>query len=122
MEKLECRTEAMEATGAAVIHVSGAVDVFSYKDLKTYFDEWMSKGNVNRLMVNMSGITYVGSSGWSVMFLQAAAMEKRSGALALYAMSERVRRSLDLIMPKKRGIIVTDTFDQALEELKAVKA
>ena len=110
MEKLEHRLEAI-APGIEALRLKGAVDVFTYKDLKELIEK-ASKDRPNpRLFIDMTDVSYVGSSGWSVFFLQAASLEKLGGALCLGGMNERTQRALHMIAPRK-GLIMT-AVDQA---------
>ncbi len=110
MEKLEHRLEAI-GPGIDALRLKGSVDVFTYKDLKELIEGYAKDRKKPRLYVDMSQINYVGSSGWSVFFLQAAALEKLGGALCLGAMNERTQRALHMISPRK-GLILSAS-DQA---------
>jgi len=110
MEKLEHRLEVI-GPGIEALRLKGAVDVFTYKDLKDLIERSVKDRKNPRLFVDMTEVSYVGSSGWSVLFLQAAALEKAGGALCLGAMNERTQRALHMIAPRK-GLIMT-AVDQA---------
>lgn len=105
MEKLEQKMEGL-ADGVHALRLRGAVDVFTYKDLKQSLENFGKEQAPPRLYVDMAQVQYVGSSGWSVFFLQASALEKLGGALCLGAMTERVERALQMIAPRK-GLILT---------------
>jgi anti-anti-sigma factor len=112
MEKLEISTQELPDLNAVLCTLSGAVDVFSYKELKQAFDQ-MGPAFKPALLIDMARVSYVGSSGWSVIFLQTLVQEKESGCLLLFGMSERVERSLNIIMPRKRHINVAPDFEGA---------
>lgn len=118
-EKLEISTSELPELDAWLVRVSGAVDLFSYKDLKEAMD---ALGGRSNLLLDMSGATYVGSSGWSVIFLQGSVQDVHAGALVLFNMAERVRRSLDIIMPRKRRVNVAADFESAKALLQSLKA
>lgn len=105
MEKLEHRLEAI-GPGIDALRLKGAVDVFTYKDLKELIEKATKDRKNPRLFVDMTDVSYVGSSGWSVLFLQSAAVEKMGGALCLGGMNERTQRALHMIAPRK-GLIMT---------------
>lgn len=113
MEKLIIEKQAQTEADVAMFKLSGAIDVFSYKELKQAFDAWTENDFKPVLMVDMAGVTYVGSSGWSVLFLQTAAQEGKAGSLILFGMSERVERSLNIIMPRKRHVNVAADLNGA---------
>jgi anti-anti-sigma factor len=121
MDKLDISIQELPEADAALFALKGAIDVFSYKDLKGAMDEWTKNSFKKALMIDMSGVSYVGSSGWSVLFLQTAAQEKESGALILFGMSERVERSLNIIMPRKRHVSVAPDFESAKGLLETLK-
>jgi anti-anti-sigma factor len=113
MEKLEHRFEPL-SQGVQALRLKGAVDVFTYKDMKQILENYGKEHTPPRLYVDMAEVQYVGSSGWSVFFLQASALEKAGGALCLGAMTDRVQRALSMIAPRK-GLILT-----ALNEAEAL--
>ncbi len=121
MEKLEIKKTDLPELNATLFTLSGAIDVFSYKELKTAFDDWFRDEFKPILMVDMTGVTYVGSSGWSVMFLQSATQEKEGGSLLLFGMGERVERSLNIIMPRKRHINVAPDLAAAKGLVETLK-
>ncbi|HXC64216.1 MAG TPA: STAS domain-containing protein [bacterium] len=105
MEKLQHRLEALDHDVHA-LRLKGLVDVFSYLQLKQSIDAFAQSHVPPRLYVDMAEVEYVGSSGWSVFFLQASALEKAGGALCLGAMSGRVQHALTLLSPRK-GLLLT---------------
>ena len=121
MEKLEISVEELPESNAGLFVLKGAIDVFSYKDLKGALDKWTGENFKPALLMDLSGVTYVGSSGWSVLFLQTAAQEKESGALILFGMNERVERSLNIIMPRKRHVSVAPDLETAKGLLETLK-
>ena len=121
MEKLSVTITEQPGLNATLFSLTGAVDVFSYKDLKSAFDTWSAAPHPPTIMLDMSGVSYVGSSGWSVLFLQTATQEKEGGALVLFGMNERVDRSLNIIMPRKRHVNVAPDFEAAKGVLETLK-
>jgi anti-anti-sigma factor len=116
MEKLEHKFEPL-GQGADAVRLKGAVDVFTYKELKSFIEAYAKDRQNPRLYVDMSQVSYVGSSGWSVFFLQASALEKQGGALCLGALNERTQRALDMIAPRKGLILTASTEAEALSLL-----
>jgi anti-anti-sigma factor len=105
MEKLEHKFEPLSG-GVQALRLKGTVDVFTYRDVKQLLDTYAKEHTPPRLYVDMADVQYVGSSGWSVFFLQASALEKAGGALCLGALTERVQRALSMIAPRK-GLLLT---------------
>jgi anti-anti-sigma factor len=121
MENLEISVQVEASLDAGLFVLKGAIDVFSYKELKDAFDRWTKESFKSALLVDMSGVSYVGSSGWSVLFLQTAAQEKESGCLILFGMGERVERALNIIMPRKRHVSVAPDFESAKHLLETLR-
>jgi anti-anti-sigma factor len=113
MEKLEFQMEDLPSLEAGLFKVSGAVDVFSYKEFKATLDQWYKDSPRKNLLVDMTAVSYVGSSGWSVVFLQSSIHEQAGGMVVLFGMAERVERSLNIIMPRKRHLNVAPDFEGA---------
>jgi anti-anti-sigma factor len=105
MEKLEHRLEVL-GRGVHALRLKGLVDVFSYLTVKQLIDAYAKDHEPPRLYVDMAEVQYVGSSGWSVFFLQASALEKAGGALCLGAMTDRVQHALTTLAPRK-GLLLT---------------
>ena len=102
MEKLEIEQYWQPELKVALFKLSGAIDVFSYLELKAAFDKWISGATEPIAVIDMTDMNYVGSSGWSVIFRQTDALDKKKGFLVFFGMSERVSRSLDILLPAKR--------------------
>jgi|GEM_PF-4542538 anti-anti-sigma factor len=105
MEKLQHRLEVL-GQGVHALRLSGLVDVFSYVAVKQLIDAYAREHTPPRLYVDMAEVQYVGSSGWSVFFVQASALEKAGGALCLGAMTDRVQHALNMLAPRK-GLLLT---------------
>lgn len=121
MDKLEISRTEVPEIGAQLINLSGGIDVFSYLDLKKSFEELGVDGSKDALLVDMSQVSYVGSSGWSVLFLQSSLQEKQASVLILFAMNERVERSLNTIMPRKRHVNVAPDLEGAKSVLSTLR-
>ena len=121
MEKLGIIIQEQPGVDAGLFVLNGAIDVFSYKELKNAFDRWSREQFKPALMVDMSSVTYVGSSGWSVFFLQTSVQEAQGGALILFSMGDRVERSLNIIMPRKRHVNVAPDLASAVSLLETLK-
>ena len=117
MEKLEHRLEPV-ASGVHALRLKGLVDVFSYLQVKQLIDEYARDHNPPRLYIDMAEVQYVGSSGWSVFFVQASALEKAGGALCLGAMTPRVQHTLTALAPRKGLILTASNEAEALALLQ----
>jgi anti-anti-sigma factor len=121
VEKLEHKFEAL-TQGVHALRLKGSVDVFTYKEMKQLIEDFAKDQTPPRLYIDMTDIQYVGSSGWSVFFLQASVLEKAGGAMCLGQMNERVQRALDMIAPRKGLILTAATEAEAIPLLTQAKA
>ena len=118
MEKLTITHEAAVGADAWKVTLKGALDVFSYMEVKDYFSKIQGESSKN-ILLDLSAVDYVGSSGWSVLFVQATLLEKAGKLLVLCGMTDRVSHALDMIMPKKR---LLETSKDVAEGVTALKS
>jgi anti-anti-sigma factor len=121
LEKLEHKLEPLEQ-GIFALRLKGSVDVFTYKDMKQLIEDFAKGQAVPRLYIDMTNIQYVGSSGWSVFFLQASVLEKAGGVLCLGCLNDRVQRALDMIAPRKGLILTAPNEAEAIPLMMQAKA
>ena len=121
MEKLEINIIDQPDINGVIFKLKGAIDVFSYRELKISFDAWVEGSYKPALLLDMTEVGYVGSSGWSVIFLQTVAQEQQGGMLVLFGMGDRVDRSLNIIMPRKRHVNVAPNLEAAKGLVETLK-
>jgi anti-sigma B factor antagonist len=75
-----------------LVSPKGKLDVFSYGDLKAFFEALRKENRSSRIVVDMSGADYVASSGWSVLLGWRRLMRLGGGSLVLSGMKPEVQR------------------------------
>ncbi|WP_433558232.1 STAS domain-containing protein [Pseudonocardia xinjiangensis] len=82
-------------TGTAVLEVEGEVDTLTAPRFSSAVDELMSSHEPT-LVVDLSGVTFLASSGLAVLIQAAHRAEERSARLRLVAATRAVRRPLEI--------------------------
>jgi anti-sigma B factor antagonist len=81
--------------GTAVLDVDGEVDTLTAPRFSSAVDELMS-GHEATLVVDLSGVTFLASSGLAVLIQAAHRAEERSARLRLVVATRAVRRPLEI--------------------------
>jgi len=81
--------------GSWVIAPTGKVDVFTYGDLKKCLDELAGANPAVMAVVDLHGVDYVGSSGWSVLLSRRSSFRRQGGDLSICGMSDKLKRVYD---------------------------
>jgi anti-anti-sigma factor len=104
----------------ALIHLSGSLDIFSFGEFKKKIEAWVEARMQPRLLVDMEGVTYMGSSGWSALMHLSAIMDHRQGRLVAYGASEKIKRTLKILTSDKRMLAMVDTLAEAEKAVREV--
>ena len=72
--------------------LTGRVDVFTYLELSKRLNEQFENRPGLALIVDMSGVSFVASSGWSVMIATRTRLRRVDGRLAFAGMNEDLHR------------------------------
>ena len=80
----------------ATIHLSGELDPATAPKLDEEIDRLLSKGPVERLVLDLSGLTFLDSSGLRVFVTARESLSARGGELALRDPSANTLRLLDV--------------------------
>ena len=89
--KLETRHEGE----AAVIAAAGEVDVFTAPDLDTEITAQLADGR-SRLVVDLSGVSFLDSTGLGVLVKGLKGAREAGGSLHLVVTSDRIRKIFDI--------------------------
>jgi anti-sigma B factor antagonist len=81
--------------GTAVLEVQGEVDTLTAPRFSAAVAELMNDRN-NRLVVDLTGVTFLASSGLAVLIQAAHRAEERGGRLRLVVSTRAVRRPLEV--------------------------
>jgi anti-sigma B factor antagonist len=102
--------------GTRVVAPVGKLDVFSFMDLKRYFEELSSSNSSVMAVVDLSGVEYIASSGWSVLLSRRSAFRRQGGDLAICGMSDNLKRVYDT-MKIDEMLPAADKLDEAVKLL-----
>jgi anti-sigma B factor antagonist len=95
VKRIEIVEEQMEG-GIQLVRPVGKLDVFTFIDLKKYFEELCARLPQGlKVVVDLSGVDYIASSGWSVLLSRRQAIQRQGGDLSVYGMNDNLRRVYD---------------------------
>lgn len=77
----------------AVVLLKGELDGSNYKDLQARVDEIIS-GDTNNIIIDMSGLTFMGSAGLRALHTSAKSTQEKGGSVKLLKPSDAVQRVL----------------------------
>jgi anti-sigma B factor antagonist len=100
----------------AVLRVSGRLDADTAPTLLQRCSDVQSNGH--NLVLNLAGISFLGSSGVGAMLALVEQFQEQSGAIHFVALSEPVRAVVDLL-DLASYLPIHDTEQQAFAELEA---
>ena len=121
MKRIEINEELLEG-GIQLVKPVGKLDVFTFIDLKKYFEELCARMPQGlQVVVDLSGVEYIASSGWSVLLSRRQAIQRQAGNLSVFGMNDNLRRvydsmKIDRMLPSAIG------REDAVRLLKAPQA
>jgi anti-anti-sigma factor len=95
--------------GIQLVKPVGKLDVFTFIDLKKYFEELCARMPQGlKVVVDLSGVEYIASSGWSVLLSRRQAIQRQAGDLSVFGMNDNLRRvydsmKIDRMLPSAAG-------------------
>jgi anti-anti-sigma factor len=115
--RLEITQELLAKEGVRLVRPVGKLDVFSFGDLKVFFEALRGQDKAAKVVVDMSRADYVASSGWSVLMGWRKLMRLGGGTLALCGQRPEVRRVYDSMKISK----LLPTFEDVAAAAEALK-
>lgn len=94
MARLDIKSEIL-AEGVHVIRPSGKLDVFSFVELRNYFNSLNYREKVLKLVVDLSGLECVTSSGWSMLLSSRKLLRLSGGELSICGLRPEMMRVYD---------------------------
>ena len=94
MNRVEIRTEDV-GDGIHVVRVTGKLDVFSYATLKDFLQSHWAMLQGARVVVDLSEVSYIASSGWSVMLSRRRMLKLVGGDLVICGLNADCKRVYD---------------------------
>lgn len=98
--------------------LKGSLDSTNYMELSGF----LSKSHIGAprsLILDLSGVDHVGSSGWIILFVQASQLERVNKHLVLAGMNDHVAHSLAMVMPKKGLLDIAEDIAAAKTLIQA---
>lgn len=78
--------------GVQAVKIHGKLDVFSFVELKNCLESISAVDKKARIVIDLSGIDFVASSGWSVLLSRRKMLKLNGGDLSLSGMSPDITR------------------------------
>ncbi len=120
MSRIDIKSETL-AGGVCLVKPSGKLDVFSFVELKTYFEELCAREARPMVVVDLSAVDYIASSGWSVLLSRRQSIRRQGGDLAICGLGVNLKRVYDTMKIDKMLPLAADTA-AAAGMLKAPEA
>jgi stage II sporulation protein AA (anti-sigma F factor antagonist) len=92
---MEIDLEHDEEKDVFFMKLKGKLDVFSFAELKGYFDELYEKTPSAKVVCEIDEVSYIASSGWSVLLARRKIARRENGDLCLVGMSGDIKRVYD---------------------------
>lgn len=81
---------------AVIIDIKGDVDLYTSPEVRKVILEWIKEGKVEKVIVNLSGVPYIDSSGVGSL-VEALQWANRQGrAFSLFGLTPRARAVFEL--------------------------
>jgi anti-anti-sigma factor len=86
--ELSIENKKIQKPDAVLMTLKGNLDLFTFRDLKSAFEEQFKNHSEKLVLLNMGAVPYIASSGWGVLMARAKALKNEGGMMALYALNE----------------------------------
>jgi len=110
--KMEIEVKELKRT--AVINLSGSLDQNTYERVNETLQELSIPER--DIILDLTGVKFVSSSGFRVLFQTQEALAKKNRKLILVGLHERIRNALDLV-GLSGSFTIHDTMSEALRSL-----
>jgi anti-sigma B factor antagonist len=88
MAELKIETKPESGPDCVVLKLQGNLDLFTFGELKKAFEGLAADPKAKKLVVDLTGVPYVASSGWGVLMARAKALKDESGRLVIIGLNE----------------------------------
>ncbi len=110
MTNLEIDSESRK--GIWIIHLKGILDAYNHLVFRQSVDEHVKKGH-NKLVVDFTGLSYLGSSGLEVILAHIQPLRDSGGDIVLCGLSPKIYKVFDLLgLPS--FFTITGAVDEAV--------
>lgn len=97
MARLDIEHEKIADGAMTLVHLKGKLDVFTFNELKAFFDGLRKEDKAAKIVVDMSAADYVASSGWSVLLGWRKMLRLGGGSLVLCGLRAETKRVYDVM-------------------------
>jgi len=97
--------------GVFVVEIVGSIDSTSYEELENKLKPLLT-ASTKVVVLDMTGVDYVSSSGFSVIYRAKTSIEKSGGALVMTNLQSHIKKVFD-IMKVLSGMAVLPSMDDA---------
>ena len=116
MESIRLETATREAGGYTILVLRGEVDVYTAPQFREAIDKILTPGQLH-LIVDMSGISYIDSSGLGILLSAIKRVRPKGGTVNLVGCNSAIDRVLR-ITNLNTVFNVVDTIDQVFAAIK----
>src|SRR5690606_19138054 len=90
--RMDTTSERDASTGTTYLQLCGKLDVFSFGAFTSSLDALFEAEPKAKLICDISGVTYIASSGWPVLLTRRKRARREEGDLILTGMSGAIQR------------------------------
>lgn len=120
MEGIRLETSTREIDGFKVLDISGEIDVYTAPQFKEAVTQVINDGQID-LIVNMSGVTYMDSSGFGTLLSATKRLRPEDGTVNLIACNTAIDRMLRIT--RLNTVFGTyQTLEEALTKIHEIRA
>jgi anti-sigma B factor antagonist len=112
LESIRFETATREVDGLTILVLGGEVDVYTAPQFREAIEKVLAPGQLH-LIIDMSGISYIDSSGFGILLSAVKRIRPNGGSVNLVSCNSAIDRVLR-ITKLNTVFNVVDTLDQAL--------
>jgi anti-anti-sigma factor len=91
-KRLEISTTPDAKRKLVTVQIAGKLDVFSFHELKSVFESLVKEEAALNLVVDLANVTFIASSGWSVLLARRKLSGITGGNLVICNLNEDIKR------------------------------
>jgi len=91
-KRLQIEVQDDALSNEVTVHLTGRLDIFTFRSLAEQVDARCKDRQGVHLIVDLRGVPFVASSGWSAFIAVRGRLKRQEGHLTLVGMSEELKR------------------------------
>lgn len=99
-----------------IVHMNGELDHHSAEEVRSKIDDRLDRDNLNKLVMDFSGVSFMDSSGIGVVIGRYKKLSLRKGSICVTRVTDSVKRVFELSGMFKI-IKLYDNFEEAIENI-----